>query len=125
MEELEPYSKQLRMTRLQKLQMSRNDLKLEPLWVQAAYYSVTSMAVLAVAAAVALGVYDSTREPTLRERMDDTADAFEFCVDEHTSAQQKADLDLDFAFPEYQLDTEIQAIVDQCRTENPMPQPSD
>ena len=76
--------------------------------------------------------HDLTREPSYAERLDAEYHEFQDCLATEPSAAQnymrkaiKDDyahqIDLQFAFPEYQLDPTLQELIDQCREEHPMP----
>lgn len=124
MEEFEQYSNELRMSRWQKLRMTHNDLKQEEPWVRLTYYSVAALGALSVLAFAATVVHGIVRDPTHRERMIAEQESFDSCLYEALDPSQRVEIKLDYAFPEYQLDFEIQALVDQCREEHPMPQPN-
>lgn len=124
MDELEPYSQEFQMSRLQRLRMFHNDLRREDAAVQLTYYSVTALAALAITALLMTAVQEVTHEPTYRDRLADAEADFTSCIQDHADFDQQDELKISFAFPDYTLSPHTQHILDQCREEHPMPQPT-
>lgn len=115
----------------------RDRLRLEFIDRYPKKYQRVAVVAAAVATSVltALAVHQEiTYEPTYEDRLDAEYTEFWDCLATEPSAASNylrravrndhtRQIDLQFAFPEYQLDPELQVLVDQCREEHPMPQP--